>query len=251
MNRQPPWRGLLTLIAAIWLVPAAAAPTLTVVGRLPQAAHAFTEGLVYHAGTLYESTGLYGQSRLLAIDAGTGKVVRQRRLPARLFGEGLALAGNQLIQLTWKAGEALRYRRDGLAPDGLFHYHGEGWGLTDDGHRLIMSDGSAHLYFRDPTTFRLRRTLRVTEHGRPLRNLNELEYINGEVWANVYRTPDIVRIDPITGRVLARIEFANLPAAADRSGHEDVLNGIAYDPAHHLLFITGKFYRYIYLIRLD
>lgn len=250
MTLRWPHLGPLAILATAWLSSAAAAQ-LTIVARLPHATDAFTEGLVYHAGKLYESTGLYGRSSLRELDAHTGRVLQRHRLPADLFGEGLTLVGNQLVQLTWKAGETLRYRRDNLAPQGGRHYHGEGWGLTYDGRRLIMSNGSSRLYFRDPASFRLLRTVTVTEHGRPLSNLNELEYIDGEIWANVYPTHDIVRINPANGQVRARIELGNLPGPAERTGREDVLNGIAYDPVHHLVFVTGKFYRYIYLLRFN
>lgn len=241
------------LVLTALLIPAAPAGAdgFTVVGRLPHDSYAYTEGLVYHAGRLYESTGLYGQSTLRMLDAGSGRILQRQRLPAQLFGEGLALVGDRLIQLTWKAGRALVYRRRDFAPRGQFRYTGEGWGLTYDGRSLIMSDGSSRLYFRDPQTFRLLRTVTVTDHGRPLPYLNELEYIDGEVWANVYQSPFIVRIDPLSGQVRGRLDFSAWPTAAERTGREDVLNGIAWDPGTRQLFVTGKNYAYIYRVRLD
>jgi glutamine cyclotransferase len=221
-----------------------------VVNKLPHDPRAFTQGLLFHNGFFYESTGLNGQSSLRKIDPQTGKVLQERRLPNRYFAEGLALLNGVLIQLTWKAGKAFTYNSSSFEPLQSFDYPGEGWGLTYDGEAMIMSNGSDQLFFRNPLTFALIRTVQVKEKGRPVKYLNELEYIAGEVWANVWQTNDIVKISPLTGEVSERLSFAKLLAPQDRNGHEDVLNGIAYDAEQHRVFITGKFYSYIYELRL-
>lgn len=221
-----------------------------IVRKIPHDPRAYTQGLLYHDGWLYESTGLYGESTLRRLDPEDGRVRQLRPLPAEVFGEGLALVGERLIQLTWRAGRAFVFDRKSFAPRGEFGYPTEGWGLTHDGRELIMSDGSARLYFRDPETFRLLRTVTVTEDARPVARLNELEYIDGEVWANVYLTSDIVRIDPTDGVVLERLDFSALPPPGDRHGNEDVLNGIAHDADNNRLFVTGKRYGYLYQIEL-
>ena len=222
----------------------------TIVARIPHDPRAFTQGFLFHDGAFYESTGLYGQSSLRRLDADTGEVLQKIHLPANLFGEGLALVDDRLIQLTWREGVALVYDRESFSLLGEFHYATEGWGLTFDGQQLIMTDGSARLYFRDPDTFQLLGTRVVTENAQPVTRLNELAYINGEVWANVFMTDDIVRIDPHTGRAVARHDFSDLLSPADHHGNEDVLNGIAYDAEGQRLFITGKRYGFIYQIEL-
>ena len=244
--------GLLLLLggAAAWLLEASPASDYRIVRRIQHDPQAYTQGLLYHQGMLYESTGLYGESSLRRLDPESGRILQQRALAPELFGEGLALVGERLIQLTWRAGRALVYRRDDFASLTEYRYDTEGWGLTHDGRQLIMSDGSARLYFRDPTSFALRRTVTVTDAGRPVPRLNELEYIDGEVWANVYLTSRIVRIDPADGTVRAWLDLGALPPAGDRHGGEDVLNGIAYDADGGRLFVTGKRYAYIYQIEL-
>lgn len=242
--------ALLNSLAQPWAFERQSEPRTgyTIVARIAHDPSAFTQGFLFHNGAFYESTGLYGQSSVRRLDANTGEVLQQIDLPANLFGEGLVLVDDRLIQLTWREGLALVYDRDTFTPLGEFHYATEGWGLTFDGQQLIMTDGSALLYFRDPDTFQLQGTRQVTEQGQPVTRLNELEYINGEVWANVFMTDDMVRIDPDTGRVIARHHFSDLLSPADRHGHEDVLNGIAYDAEEQRLFITGKRYGFIYQI---
>lgn len=225
-----------------------AATTVKVVKRWPHDRAAFTQGLLFHDGYFYESTGLNGQSTLRKVDPETGKVLQLQRLNSRYFAEGLALVNGVLIQLTWKAGAAFSYNSSSFQPLQTFNYQGEGWGLTYDGENLIMSNGSAQLTFRDPNTFRVIRELTVTDKQQPVKNLNELEYINGEIWANVWRTDDIVRIDPASGEVRQRLNLAGLVKAEERYGGEDVLNGIAYDAEQDRIFVTGKNYAYIYQI---
>ena len=221
-----------------------------VVNRLPHDPRAYTQGLLYHKGYFYESTGLYGESSLRKIDAQSGWLHRTKPLSRRFFGEGLALVSGVLVQLTWKAGKAFVYNSDSFEQLRQFTYNTEGWGLTFDGRSLIMSDGSERLYFREPISFQLEKTLTVSDGGRAVRYLNELEFIEGEIWANVYGSFDVVRIDPESGEVLSRIDFSGILSPQDLNGREDVLNGIAYDTQGKRIFVTGKRYSYIYEIRL-
>ena len=252
--RGPSWAiGLLFILFAGFAVPASGEPgnqRYRVVGRLPHDATAFTQGLVFADGVFYESTGLYGQSSLRKVDPESGRILQVYRLNRFHFGEGLTLFDGVLIQLTWKAGKAFVYDRNTFEPIKVFRYDTEGWGLTHDGRSLIMSDGSHRLYFRNPQTFALEKILPVTENGSPVWRLNELEYIDGEIWANVYLTHDIVRISPETGEVLSRLDLQDSLAAEDRNDREDVLNGIAYDSERNRIFVTGKRYTYVYEIVL-
>jgi len=216
----------------------------------PHDRRAFTQGLVYHDGYLYESTGLNGESSLREVDLATGKVRRRLDLPRRYFAEGLALRGEDLVQLTYRAGTGFIYDRATFTAKGSFAYKGEGWGLTGDGTRLIMSDGTATLRFLDAGT--LHETGRITVHDgdAPVDNLNELEYVNGEVYANIWRSDHVARIDPRTGQVLGWIDLHGLLGAGDRVPRSAVLNGIAYDAQHDRLFVTGKFWPKLFEIRV-
>jgi glutamine cyclotransferase len=200
---------------------------------------AYTQGLVWDHGTLYESAGLYGSSSLRQVDPRTGEVLRRLDVPPGFFAEGLAVVGERLIQLTWKEGVAFVYDRRKLERSGEHHYQGEGWGLCDDGRHLVMSDGSDRLSFRDRQTFELIGGVDVRLDGRPARQLNELECVGGAVYANVWMTDEILRIDPETGRVTAVIDAGGLLSAAERA-NADVLNGIAYDPVQKTFLLTGK-----------
>lgn len=200
---------------------------------------AYTQGLLWHAGKLYESTGLYGRSSLREVDPQTGEVLRLVTVPARYFAEGLALAGGRLIQLTWQEGTAFVYGLAKFDQQGDFGYSGEGWGLCDDGRRLIMSDGSDRLTFRDPVTFAQQGGVNVSEDGKPVLNVNELECVDGVVYANVWQTDRILRIDPATGRVTGAIDAAGLLSEAEKA-KADVLNGIAWRPDTKTFYITGK-----------
>ena len=209
---------------------------------------AFTEGLVWNQGPLYESTGLNGRSSLLEADLASGQVLRSVSLEPALFGEGLAQVGDRLIQLTWQQGIARVYDRMSFERIGEFFYSGEGWGLCYDGQRLVMSDGSATLFFRDSETFELIGHVPVTLDGQPISQLNELECVSGEVYANVWLTDRIVRIDPLSGRVDADIDASGLLTREERPG-TDVLNGIAYRPEQDDFLITGKFWPHVYEVR--
>ena len=210
-----------------------------VVAEHPHDRGAFTQGLLWADGHLWESTGEYGRSSLREVDPETGTVLRQVDVEPALFGEGLALVGDRLIQLTWRSGLALVYDRSTLGSVGEFIYPGEGWGLAWDGKRLVMSDGSSRLTFRDAKTFEEIGTLRVTLDGDPLGSLNELEAVDGWIYANLWHDDRIVRIDPETGKVRAVIDASGLLSPMERMG-TDVLNGIAYDPRSKTFWITGK-----------
>lgn len=220
----------------------------SVLRTYPHDRKAFTQGLIWRDGVLYESTGLVGRSSLRKVDLATGAVTKQVEVPAPYFAEGLADVGNRLLQLTWQHGRVLIYDKATLGRVGELSYEGEGWGLCHDGGSLIMSSGSAALTVRDPATFAIRRTVQVTLDGRPLDRLNELECVGGEVYANVWTTETIVRIDMKTGRVNARIDASNLLSPSERSG-VDVLNGIAHDPADNTFLITGKLWPKIFKVR--
>ena len=225
-------------------------PGFRVVASFPHDPLAFTQGLLFREGRLYESTGLEGRSTLREVALQTGEVLRQHALAPQDFAEGLAHLEGRLYQLTWKSGRAFVYDAATLQPAGELSYEGEGWGLTDDGRSLIQSDGSATLRFRDPHTFAVQRTVTVTDEGRAVPYLNELEYVKGEVWANVWLSDRIARIDPASGRVTGWVDLAGLPLPEHRHGEEDVLNGIAYDAAEDRLFVTGKLWSRLYEIRI-
>ncbi len=242
--------GLLFLLTLP--LPALAAPPTTlpeVVARHPHDPAAFTQGLAWADGWLYESTGLYGASSLRRYRPGE-RGGTLRALSPRLFGEGLVVVGDRLIQLTWRAGLALVWRRNDLTLQGRFGYRGEGWGLAYDGRRLYHSDGSATITLRDPVTFRERGRLEVHIDGKPLARLNELEWVEGELWANVFESPRIARIDPRSGRVLGWIDLGALRPPETRTDRLAVANGIAYAPETRRLFVTGKRWPVLYELAL-
>lgn len=208
--------------------------------RRPHDPSAFTEGLVYTDGAFFESTGLNGMSSLRKVDAETGRVIASLALDPAYFGEGLTLYQGKLIQLTWQSHIGFVYDRTCFCLERTFTYDGEGWGLTHDDHLLIMSDGTERIRFLDPETFAVVRTITVLDHGQPLTNLNELEYINGEIYANIWLTDRLVRIDPASGAILGWIDLTGLLPDADRSPSVNELNGIAYDDTTGRLFVTGK-----------
>lgn len=230
----------------------------TVVRSYPHDPAAFTEGLFIKDGKLYEGTGLDGsstppgQSDIRRTDLATGAVELRRALDPKYFGEGIAAVGDVLYELTWKSGKAFTYDLATFKPrPQTFTYDGEGWGLTTDGTSLIMSDGTARLRFLDPKTFAVRRTLAVHDGASPVSQLNELEWVKGEILANIWQSQQIARIDPTTGAVTGWVDLSALPLATDRTGKEDVLNGIAYDAAQDKLYVTGKNYARLYEVRLD
>jgi glutamine cyclotransferase len=220
-----------------------------VVRSFPHDRQAFTQGLVYLGGFLYEGTGQLGQSGIRKVRIETGEVLQIRRLDAQYFGEGIAIWNDALVQLTWQHGVGFVYDRDTFAPRRTFTYAGEGWGLTHDDKRLIMSDGSETLRFLDPKTLGQIGTLTVRDGTRPVAHLNELEYVKGEIYANVWQTDRIARISPKTGRVTGWIDLRGLLDPREAVG-VDVLNGIAYDAAADRLFVTGKLWPRIFEIQL-
>lgn len=234
--------------------PAAAAPLRwTVVERYPHDPRAFTQGLLVDGGTLYESTGLRGQSTVRVVDLTTGQVRRKVELPADLFGEGLAKVGDRLVQLTWTEGRARVYNLPDLSLAAEHRYEGQGWGLCFDGSRLVMSDGTHRLFFRNPESFALIGSVEVFDGGRPVRHLNELECVRDRVYANVWGTWDIVRIDPASGRVDGRIDATGLLSLMEQESLSDgaVLNGIAHDPADDTFLLTGKLWPRVHRVRIS
>ena len=221
-----------------------------IVKRYPHDADAYTQGLIYHDGVMYESTGMEGRSSVRRVDLETGQVLKKHDLAQRYFGEGIAIVGDRLYQLTWRAGEGFIYSVPELEPKGTFRYYGEGWGLTTDGTSLIMSNGSHRIVFLDPSDFSVTRTIDVRSGGSRVSQLNELEWVKGEIWANVYMTDQIARIDPTNGKVIGWIDLAGILTRAERTGREDVLNGIAYDAAGDRIFVTGKLWPRLFEIRL-
>jgi len=250
--------GLAAGVVALAVLTARAASTarqadqepFRVVRQLPHDSTAYTQGLVYAAGTFFESDGLYGNSRLRRVDPASGRTLAAVELAADYFGEGLALAEGRLYQLTWKEHVAWVYDAATLARVDSFSYDGEGWGLAWDGRQLIMSDGTANLRFLDPQTHRVVRQVTVRDGTAPLTRINELEYVRGELFANIYQSDWIVRIDPVTGAVLSWLDLAALWPRERRTPGSDVLNGIAWDSATGHLFVTGKRWPMIFELAL-
>jgi len=227
----------------------------TVVNRYPHDTSAFTEGLLIDHDILYESSGLSaeygGQSSLRAEDLVTGQVHARVDVADEYFAEGLTLFDGSLYQLTWQAHKGFIYDPGCFCQTGEFAYDGEGWGLTHDDHALIMSDGTAQIRFLDPASFAVTRTINVTDDGRPVTQLNELEYVRGEIYANVWMTDRIARIDPATGTVRGWIDLSGILSPAERGASPDnVLNGIAYDAATDRLYVTGKRWPVLFEIRV-
>jgi glutamine cyclotransferase len=221
-----------------------------VVRVYPHDPGAYTQGLFYLNGVMYESTGLNGQSSIRKVRLETGEVLQKRDIPEQYFGEGIINWKDRLLEITWKSEVGFIYDLNSFAPKGQFMYPGEGWGLTQDGKRIIMSDGSAELRFWDPETLRETGRITVTDDGRPVDQLNELEWIKGEVFANVYQTNRIARIDPATGKITGWIDLTGILPPADRFRQVDVLNGIAYDARTDRLFVTGKLWPKLFEIKL-
>jgi glutaminyl-peptide cyclotransferase len=248
------------LILAAALAAAACGPA-SVAGGIPeygyQVVHtyhhdptAYTQGLLYLDGFLYEGTGWESRSSIRKVRLETGEVLQKRDISDAYFGEGIVNWKDRLIEITWKTEVGFVYDLATFRPQREFHYQGEGWGLTQDGRRIIMSDGTPHLRFWDPETLRETGSVTVTADGEPVPEINELEWVKGEVYANIYQTDRIARINPANGKVVGWIDLAGLLSPADRTGETDVLNGIAYDAKTGRLFVTGKNWPKLFEIRL-
>ena len=221
-----------------------------IVNTFPHDPDAFTQGLIFQDGALVESTGLERHSTLRRVELETGKVLQRVEVPRDFFAEGMTLFNGKVYQLTWKGEKGFIYDPQTFEKTGEFTYTGEGWGLTHDADSLILSDGSNKLRFIDPNTYQVKRSIDVTDRGRPIEELNELEYVKDEIYANVWHDNRVARIDPQTGRVKAWIDFAGLLKAGETTSGEAVLNGIAYDEAGDRLFVTGKLWPKLFEVRL-
>jgi glutaminyl-peptide cyclotransferase len=219
---------------------------------LPHDVTSFTQGLVVHEGQLYESTGQEGASWVGVLDIATGKPVRQTRLEQKYFGEGITILNGKIYQLTWKNRTGFIYKLSNLEKLGTFTYQTEGWGITTDGQQLIMSDGTNKLYFLDTVDFSVKRTLEVKEGNRQVNNLNELEWINGSIYANIWQTTRIAKIDPATGFVDGYMDLSLIAdQALSRNPSADVLNGIAWHSGTKSMLVTGKYWPNIFVLRLS
>jgi len=221
-----------------------------VVRTYPHDRTAFTQGLQYVDGVLYEGTGLNGRSGIRKVKLETGAILQQAALPQEYFGEGITVLNGRLFQLTWTSGIGFVYDLTTFRPLETFRYTGEGWGLTNDGRNLILSDGSAALRYFDPKTLRETARLTATDAGAPVRYLNELEFVKGEVWANVWQSDKIARISPMTGKVISWVDISGLLTLAERTSGVDVVNGIAYDAQGDRLFVTGKLWPRLFEIKV-
>lgn len=224
--------------------------TYEVVNSYPHDRNAFTQGLVVENGVLYEGTGLYGRSSLRRVQLTTGDILQIHRLPYRFFGEGITIWQGKIIQLTWRSNVGFVYDKQSFQLLHVFRYPTEGWGITHDGKRLIMSDGSSRLHFLNPHTFQEIRCIEVHDSHGPATRLNELEYVQGEVYANIWLSDRIARVAPDTGEVIGWIDLAGILSAEDRNAPVDVLNGIAYDSKNQRLFVTGKLWPRLFEIKL-
>jgi glutamine cyclotransferase len=225
--------------------------TYKIVNSYPHDAKAFTQGLVYEDGFMYEGTGLYGRSSLRKVELETGRILQNHHLPNQYFGEGLTIHGDKITQLTWRSNVGFVYDKEKFSLLKKFNYTTEGWGITDDGKYLIMSDGSDTLYLLDPITHKEINRIKVTYGGRPVTRLNELEYVNGEIFANIWLTDIIARISPESGKVTGWIDLRGLSDDFGSRRGDQVLNGIAYDKKGDRLFVTGKLWPKIYEITLE
>jgi len=233
------------------LSPAAPVHAPEVVRVFPHDPQAFTQGLAFARGMLYEGTGLHGQSTVRRVALESGRVLALHRLPRRFFGEGIAVYAGRVVQLTWRSGVGFVYEPESLVLRGRFRYPAaEGWGIAYDGRRLIMSDGTATLRFLDPERYTEIGRIQVTDAGRPVNRLNELEHVAGEIYANVWRTARIARIDPESGRVLGWLDLGALRDRVEAAGSAGVANGIAYDAHAKRLFVTGKRWPHVFELEL-
>ncbi len=221
-----------------------------IVNTFPHDANAFTQGIIYDDGVLYEGTGQYGYSSIRKVELKTGKVLQKYEMPDEYFGEGITIWKDKIVQLTWQSKTGFVYDKATFKPQGEFSYKTEGWGITHDGEHLIMSDGSPTLYFLDPETYEVVSKIAANYGTQLLKNLNELEYINGKIYANIWKTEDIAIINPNTGIVESLIELDGLMDSLVTHHQIDVLNGIAYDAKNKRLFVTGKWWPKLFEIKL-
>jgi glutaminyl-peptide cyclotransferase len=245
------WAALAPLVLSTSCSAAVPVQAVEIVRTYPHDPGAFTQGLIFLEGKLYESTGLEGRSSIREVRLEDGKVLRQVAVPRPYFGEGLAAWGPHLISLTWQHGLGFLYDRATLRKVGEWRYPGEGWGLASTGREIVMSDGTPVLRFLDPATLQERRRVTVTADGQPVHYLNELEWVKGELYANIWQTDRIARIDPASGKVKGWLDLSALVSKVPRRSHEDVLNGIAYDAKTGRLFVTGKNWPMLYEVRVN
>lgn len=234
-------------------IPKAPVLNYSIVAQYPHDAEAYTQGLQLYKGKLYEGTGDYENSSLRVADLTTGKVLEKHMMgSAQVFGEGITILNDTLYQLTWTTNKVFVYTLDNLAkPFKIMDWPNEGWGITNNGKDLIISDGSAILYFVDPKTFKIQNTVRVADQSGVINNLNELEYINGHVYANVFMTNNIVKIDPESGHVKGILSFDNILSSQEKTFRTDVFNGIAWDSAKNTLLVTGKRWPKVFEVKIQ
>ena len=248
-------RAVILLLLALAAPAAAQAPTVPVqqaevVATFPHDPRAFTEGLLYHGGYIYEATGEPGRSSIRKVDLATGKVLRSVAIPPPTFGEGIAVWKNQIISLTWKQQTGWRWSLDGFRKIGTIHYPGEGWAMTMMGGDIVMSDGTPQLRIIDPATFKEKRRITVTYNGRPINQINEVEFVDGQILANIWQTNLIARINPATGKIMGFIDVTGLTERIHPTDPDDVPNGIAWDAKGKRLFVTGKDWPTLFQIKL-
>jgi glutamine cyclotransferase len=240
---------LLYSLCLLWLIPTPQY-SYRVVKSYPHDTNAFTQGLEYHNGFLYEGTGMVGRSSVRKVDLATGKVLQDFDVPRPFFGEGITVLNNEILELTWLSQTGFVYDKSNFRVLRSFNYPGEGWGLTNDGKQIYMSDGSPQIRIWDPTTLKEVRRITVKDGNEPVNELNELEFVHGEILANVWQTDRIARISPVDGKVLGWIDLSGILPQSERTNPDAVLNGIAYDSATDRLFVTGKLWPKIFEIKL-
>ena len=242
---------IFSFLCLLWLIPPPTPQyTYRVVNTYPHDRTAFTQGLEYRDGFLYEGTGITGRSSVRKVDLTTGRVLQNFDVPQPFFGEGITLVGNQIIELTWQSQTGFVYDKSNFRVLGNFQYPGEGWGLTNDGKQIYMSDGSSQIRVWDPATLKEVRRITVKDGDKPVTQLNELEFVKGEILANVWQTDRIARISPADGKVLGWIDLSGILPPSERTGSDAVLNGIAYDASTDRLFVTGKLWPKLFEIKL-
>ena len=242
--------AFLCAFVSLWLLPLATQYGYRVVKTYPHDRTAFTQGLEYRDGFLYEGTGMFGRSSVRKIDLDSGRIIQRYDLPQPFFGEGITVLHQQILELTWQSQTGFVYDKSSFQVLRSFDYPGEGWGLTNDGKQIYMSDGSANIRVWDSATLKEIRRITVKDGATPVTQLNELEWVRGEIYANVWQTDRIARISPVDGRVLGWIDLTGILPKSERPDPDAVLNGIAYDAAGDRLFVTGKLWPKIFEIKL-